>query len=232
MIITPRQFYEEVGGGGGFDPASISTLVGWWDSDDISTLTLNGTDVTGWTDKTANSNDLTVAFNAPTYQANDPIANSRPSIGSPLVTGRFGLSTSAALTVTHFYIVCYFGDGTTPTFTALNSLMSGDGNLGAFRIAGGGNGANILSSNSAFASTVSKNGALGTTIILPLPLTVCKFVSGIPRSQFYAFGYRQDSNAQGWIGSYSEIIACNGAPTAQEETDLLNYFYNKWGITP
>ena len=56
-----------------FDPIDIEGLLLWLDATDNSTLTLNGTDVTNWADKSRQSNDVSVApgRSSPTYSNNE-----------------------------------------------------------------------------------------------------------------------------------------------------------------
>ena len=47
--------------GGVFTPLSISNCVSWWDANDLSTLTLSGTNVSSWSDKSPTQNTATMA---------------------------------------------------------------------------------------------------------------------------------------------------------------------------
>jgi hypothetical protein len=53
----------------GFNPRSISGLLGWWDAADASSVTLNGTTVSEWRDKSGNALHATqvTAANQPLY---------------------------------------------------------------------------------------------------------------------------------------------------------------------
>jgi len=56
----------------GFNPKSIAGLSGWWDASDASTVTLNGSTVSEWRDKSGNARSMTqaTASNQPAYTAN------------------------------------------------------------------------------------------------------------------------------------------------------------------
>jgi hypothetical protein len=70
MMLEALAGITQQQGAGGFDPDSISGLVGWWDASDTSTLTLSGSNVTAWADKSDAGYDLTnVAGTNPTSGA-------------------------------------------------------------------------------------------------------------------------------------------------------------------
>jgi len=55
-------------GGGIWTPASISNTMEWWyDAMDESTISLSGSDITGFEDKSSNNRDLAVGTNSPSY---------------------------------------------------------------------------------------------------------------------------------------------------------------------
>ena len=49
-----------------FKPIDISGLVGWWDASDASTITLNGSNVSAWADKSGHN--MTISQGSSTYQ--------------------------------------------------------------------------------------------------------------------------------------------------------------------
>ena len=63
-----------------FLPSKIAGLELWLDADDSDTLTINGSDVITWTDKSTSSNDVT-----------QPTASFRPTISSGIQNGRNGV---------------------------------------------------------------------------------------------------------------------------------------------
>jgi hypothetical protein len=67
MAMNPRLLRPTATG---FNPKTISGLVGWWDANDSSTITLNSTTVSEWRDKSGVGVALTqgTAAEQPTYQ--------------------------------------------------------------------------------------------------------------------------------------------------------------------
>jgi hypothetical protein len=61
MMLEALAGITQQQGAGGFDPKSISGLVGWYDASDTSTLTLSGSNVTAFADKSDYGYDLTNA---------------------------------------------------------------------------------------------------------------------------------------------------------------------------
>ena len=60
----------------GFDPRSVADCIVWLDAADISTLTLSGTNVTGWRDKSIYANNVnSISATPPTYSSADSSIN-------------------------------------------------------------------------------------------------------------------------------------------------------------
>lgn len=57
----------------GFNPKSIANLTGWWDAADTASITLNGSTVSEWRDKSGGGRHMTqgTAANQPTYVLSD-----------------------------------------------------------------------------------------------------------------------------------------------------------------
>lgn len=69
MPMNPRLLVPRASGG--FDPRRIANLTGWWDASDSSTITLNGTTISQWRDKSGSARHLEQgdAANQPTFTA-------------------------------------------------------------------------------------------------------------------------------------------------------------------
>lgn len=225
MLPASPVLRKSIGSGGAFTPADMSTAIAWYDAMDSATITESDGVVSAWADKIG-ANDLT-AVGAPTILDPSPGSNNLPGIGSFSTTNADGFIMPAPVAITHIYMVLF--QGPTATFNRYETLISGTGEFGAPRVMGNVGTTNLIAS-SAFASQVSINGGANTSTILPLSFSVCRFV-GSATDQF-SIGYGYGASQRTWFGRYSDIVFCNGAPAAQEETDLLNYFYAKWGITP
>ena len=78
----------------GFDPKSIANLSVWYDASDATTITLNGSNVSQWNDKSGNGYHASqsTSANQPAYVTND--RNGRPvvsfdGVNDSLVTSSF-----------------------------------------------------------------------------------------------------------------------------------------------
>lgn len=91
-----------------FDPKSISGLVAWFDADDASTFTLNGTAVSEWRDKSGNG-----------YSVSQGTANNQPA-RTGTVLGRATVDFDGSND-------CLFADN-----TGISAAFSGDKSLTAF----------------------------------------------------------------------------------------------------
>ena len=94
MSIVSRQG----GGYSGFSPSDIGGLSLWLDAADESTLTLSGSNVSEWRDKSINAYTTSTFYNAPSY---DPTTNAIVFAGS----NGFTVSYSASLNVESAFIV-------------------------------------------------------------------------------------------------------------------------------
>ena len=60
----------------GFDPRSVGGCVVWLDAADSNTLTLSGSNITGWRDKSVFRNNVTqISATPPTYNSADSSVN-------------------------------------------------------------------------------------------------------------------------------------------------------------
>lgn len=105
MSMSPRLLRPRATG---FNPKSISGLVAWFDADDVSTFTLNGTAVSEWRDKSGNG-----------YSVSQGTANNQPE-RTGTIQGR----------------ACLDFDGTNDYLssdnTGLSAAMNGDKSITAF----------------------------------------------------------------------------------------------------
>lgn len=107
---------------GAFNPKSVSGLAAWWDADDSTTITLNGSTVSEWRDKSGNGRNLTqaTAANQPTYSTNEQ--NGKPAIIFANASSRF-LSYSSGM-------FSFTGAGT--VFIATKTVSRDTNDFGSF----------------------------------------------------------------------------------------------------
>jgi hypothetical protein len=105
MAMSPRLLRPRATG---FNPKSISGLTAWFDADDASTFTLNGTAVSEWRDKSGNG-----------YAVSQGTSNNQP-VRTGTVLGRATIDFDGSND-------CLFSDS-----TGLAASLSGDKSLTAF----------------------------------------------------------------------------------------------------
>lgn len=217
-------------------PAKIGDLALWLDADDASTITLNGSNVSQWNDKSGNGRNATqtAAGNQLTYNATDSMVNNKPSIGNTTNIGDKGLITDS-ITLQQIYMVVYFKDGTVANFGTVNSaLVSGSGSFGTRRIHATLNTADFDSNaaNVFITGGVYKNGSeVSNYTVLPMPSTIFRFDASTPYAQTYAFLYNQATSSRSWEGAVCEIIGINGLLSKEDRQKIEGYLAHKWGLT-
>jgi len=158
-----------------------------WYNADFLTLDSSGL-VSGATDLSNNGRHSTnVSGERLTYFPSDVMYCGRPSFGSTTTGGNRRLLTPVSLTPSHVFISCYYKDGIDNTFDVLSYFLSGTGGFAAPRIMGGTNTANLATGSSNYASTVSKNGAPESAVVLPLPVAVFQ-ANASNKTGTYSFG--------------------------------------------
>ena len=212
-------------------PADITTSL-WLDAADASTITESGGAVSQWNDKSGNNNHAANSTPArqPTYIVSDPIAGNMPSIGSLSNNGSIGLLTPP-ISADIAFLISYYNSGTETTFNNYNTLFSGSGANGAYRVMGNSGTDDFIGTSNFNNAGTYKNGATtsSSNTVLPMPLTLWKFESSTNRTQSTAIGYNQLTASRGWIGAYSEVIFANGLTNTEKEL-IEGYLAWKWGL--
>ena len=246
MAMNPRLLRPVASG---FNPASISGIVHWWDANDASTLTLNSGAVETWTSKAGTKTS-----------ASQSTANNRPV--TTTVNGKTAVSfdgTNDLLTftgVSRTDETWVIAAAQTPHQTGDRAFLSDQGN---------GNGLNTVAAASGKLIDVSFGGftegverlrvqysATSTTPTGPLVLSAVRssaglyvYVDGTQKSSVVngatygtspkattikAIGGYSSSlfNISGWIG---EILCWDRALSASERLKVERYLGKKWGIT-
>jgi hypothetical protein len=218
-----------------FHPTDIDGCQLWLDAADASTVTLSGSNVTQWIDKSGNGNTVTqtTSSNQPTYVTN--VVN-----GNPVV--RFN-GTSHVLQTTSFTSL-----GTNSvSFWLVERNLSGSGGNAPFSFNSGPNNGIVFQNN---------NG------LQPLPNSV-PYTSSVARIDFYnrtntgsgdstylngTVVSIRDDNTTGTYGTtfavgmrilstiytsgdICEILIFIGMPTTSQRQTIEGYLAHKWGLT-
>jgi hypothetical protein len=220
-----------------FQPIDVPGCQLWLDAADQSSMTLSGSSVTQWNDKSGNGNTVIQATSAnqPTYVTN--VVNGNPVL-------RFN-GTSHVLQTTSFTSL---GTNSVSFWLVERNLSNSGGGGAPFSFNSGPNGGIVFQNN---------NG------LQPLPNSV-PYTSSVARIVFYNrtntgsgdSGYLngtvvsiRDDNTTGTYGTtfavgmrilstiytsgdICEILIFIGMPTVSERQQVEGYLAHKWGVTP
>jgi hypothetical protein len=223
------------GGGGGWTPADITTEL-WLDAADASTITLNGSDVSVWGDKSVNNNNFTqtTASSQPIYDTaslnglatvrNDAggVSVDVPSGGSEVYCGSVFVLTKHSTGTGMCFLL---GDSASKTrrydFHGWGDTRLFDATFGA-AIAGDA----VFRENGSVVSVASATKPTSWAI-----LSIPRFQSG-GLYRFSSAGYDSfDPVGRTWLGSYAEVIALPAEATTDQRDKIEGYLAHKWGLT-
>lgn len=219
----------------GFDPRSVPNCVLWMDALDSNVISLSGSNVTGWTDKSSNGY---VFSNATGYTYNVTKFNgSYPSFYAPSnVTGNFvGSNTSFSLAQpASFFIVCQLLD-TAPGGYMFDSTNSG--NRMAFIAYGGGKPvmfAGVELSNTVtttFTSPGQHGGVFngGSSLVFSNGTQTISGNAGTQGATGLIIGSRFSLNGA-WGGHLCELLMFSRIVTTAERQQIEGYLGWKWGV--
>jgi hypothetical protein len=254
-------FISSVGGGVIASPSEIfgSNLLGWWDSDAITSLpgvSGDGDPVPSWTNKGTSGTVTALTGGPATYRIN--ITNGKPGVD---FFADYLTATAAILTDYPFTYLCV----TKPTLINDNGIVS----IGSTTASSFGKSSSLLLSNST--GGVGRKGTLITTDDLSpvewLPTAntwttnVTYYQEAISTSPTLRSSRLDNGSAaigttnipvvtMSWdrtaiggafstggglqfpfVGYIHEVMIINAVPTAQQLTDVRKYINNKWAVT-
>jgi hypothetical protein len=216
-----------------------ASLALWLDAADASTITLNGSTVSQWNDKSGNARHATQATAAsqPTYVSSDALLNSRPTVKVLADAGLVGLIVPET-SYREVFCVGYYGNGIQSLATNTNTLLAGPS--GAFnfeRVIVLTNTSELVpysGMGSNFTGTVYKNGdTVGTSTLLPLPATSMRFRrdSGLNVTQITYLQYSPLTVGRNFRGGFGEWVFIKSDLSGSDRQKLEGYLAHKWGTT-
>jgi len=212
-----------------WEPTTIPMLL-WLDASDESTISRGTSDnVYQWNDKSGNDNHAvqTDPNKQPKYVSNDFYAESNPSVFCNNLDQKGVLTPS--LNVLRMYIVTSYLGGTVATFNGYNSLVSGPGANGQYRVMGNVGSASLYNVADLYATTAYLNGAsINSATLLPLPMSLLRIEGN--RTQTWGIGYNQLYTDRGWGGPICEVIFTDATESVAERQKIEGYLAWKWGI--
>lgn len=202
-------------------------LTAWYDAKDSKTIVLNGSNVSTWSDKSGNGNDMNqvTAGNQPLYTY-----SSLPYIGVNSSSGTVGLTSTKSFSTKQIYSVIQYGDGTPATFSASDTMISGPGGLGVERGIMTNVGTASLNSGSTFDNGVAqKNGNTESAIVLPMPWSVITSNCYALITQVWNVGCNMQTSGRTWNGYYREFIFLSVTADITLQRKIEGYLAWKWG---
>ena len=210
-------------------PSSVSDLEGWYDASDTGTVTLSGSDVTDWDDKSGNSNDFTEGSSHPTYTSGvsvDFTSSQRMLNGSNLFDAHAKQTIFIVVTISSFIDGLIFGQ----EGFALESGIWSDSIIKNIQAKG------------------TSTFLIETTQLSATKLLITVQFSDTGRSmirvdgEYYALNSREypafsgslstqiGDDGSGFSGSLHEIAFYSRILTDTEILQLEKYFANKWSV--
>ena len=213
-------------------PAQIPTAL-WLDANDTSTITLNGSTVSQWNDKSGNGRNAVqaTAANQPTYST--AVLNGKNVLTWPDALNNRFMATSASFSAQDVFIVARFRDGTQAAW-----LQAYQG------VFGGGAGEYIGLIGDAIDKWYNfcdfqqyrRNGGAQQTLgsivtALPLPPSLLNS-SRTAGSVLSTFGIGNDRNLalnRGWSGIIAEAVVLSSIANTETRQLMEGYLAWKWG---
>lgn len=241
MPMSPRLLRPRATG---FNPRSISGLALWFDADDASTITLNGTTVSEWRDKSRNGRHAIqeTAGLQPTYATNS--LNGKPALtGGGAASVRGMVVPAFQFYNAHTAMFVFRASGLNQTVfnrgSSTNDRPKFDTSGSPLLVnarKGGSNAGQVSSSLSYTASQWSVGGLLSDVATLRC------YLNGI-------YGTDQTGNTESWSdtailrlfsltntllalnGGIAEFVYYDQQLSATQVTKVAQYLSKKWGIT-
>jgi len=207
-----------------------ASLALWLDAEDTASITLNGSTVSQWDDKSGNDRHVSQATAAaqPSYQTTG--LNGKPALAWGAVANSKFLKATA---VTNYSPKRFFGvadyDGSDP-FSNFVTVFSHDVVVSQDFLRSNNTGTSWVNVNPVF-----QNGSSASTLVA-LPEISNPFV--------FSTDYEQTANRpniwigsdraitdRSWKGNISEVIALSVVPTAEIKQQIEGYLAWKWGLT-
>lgn len=238
-------------------PAQLPSLTAWYDAADTGTITLNGSTVSQWNDKSGNNWHMSQATATwqPTYQATS--FNGKPSLffdSSDDVFGRtitgFNATGNLFFAAAHSYVSAALWSMVTGHRSSLNSSSSGSLvlqrrenvlQIGTHNTDAVDQGV-FVDVASLTVPRISTLGRSGGTLGNGGAITVSSFPATIPVSngtqtwtssstEFVQIGGRQQAATAFANGLISEVIMSSQKPSDADRQKIEGYLAHKWNLT-
>ena len=239
MPMSPRLLRPRATG---FNPKTVTGLYAWYDAADASTITLNGSTVSQWNDKSGNGRNLvqSTALNQPGYVSSG--INNKPAIAPDGVDDSLSLSASVSA-----YLPKYIVGAFKPISTNGGPWVKAGGLSDGVAFGQGvstldSDGLNVVALHEGVAW---KNSAIAMTqnagVIASYQYETCFFrtfpygtadladASLLSATNIFVGGYSTSSRyTDGYIG---EVLIYTAVPNTADRQKIEKYLGSKWGVT-
>ena len=225
-----------------FSPLDVSGCFLWLDAADQSTLTLSGSNVTGWADKSGRGHTISLVSESPAYVSN--IQNGNGSVYFLNGLKRL-LATTASFSGSSYSIFAV--TSLTSNNGTYQRLLHGslDGNGPVFFGSSNGLAATFVGSPSGSYNDIAANSPqfslLNTWTVVDITVQTTSLVPAVNGSNqatkvgttatfsnFY-IGAANDG-AQFWVGYLGELLIFNSGVSEAQRRQLQGYLGAKWGL--
>lgn len=212
---------------------SSSGLSAWYDALDHKSITLNGSNVAAWADKSGKENNMaqTTAGNQPPYLTSASLGG-KPIIGVDVNTGTVGLTSIQAFSVRQVFVMVQYSNGSASQFTGgaiYPTLISGPGINGAERMMMGSTATAAIIGSNFDGGVAYKNGSGSSSIVLPMPWSVVMMQGATTVSQVWSIGCNIVATGRTWNGYYAEFVFLSAIAPTNIQRKIEGYLAWKWG---
>ena len=222
-------------------PEELANVSSWYDAQDASTVTLNGSDdVTEWADKSAGDNPLTPYIAAGLHH--EPGINGHEAIVWPVTNNTLALDDDASggsVNRQAVFMVLKFEDGTSShwqasgqagypgIFGATNTSYHGFHGVHSVDYIG----ATTPYNNGFWRLNGSDPNQAATFDFLPTGEGQLIYAHATSATNFaLRLGMDREFTNRGYRGAIGEVITLSGIPTDEDRQKVEGYLAHKWGL--
>jgi len=245
--VLPSQTSKSIWG---FDPRSIGGCAIWYDAADSSSVTVTGSNVTAWRDKSGNGRNASPTTGA--FQYVSAFNGSYPTLSSSISGGNGQIASIPSFTLSNpstlFAVIQNRGlNSGTNTFPYLFNVGSGGNRAyayaynqtttpGSFRISTGSPGTGNIDVATAVDTTTAQVFTMQMDVPSTLSYTNGNLIStttnsGAPvNSSTLNIGGSGGGTNERWTGHFCEFIIINNQISTTQRQQIEGYLAWKWGI--
>ena len=228
--LLPARHPYISGAPSGFTPTGISSCMLWLDAADATTVTLSGSNVTQWNDKSGNLNHFTtLAGTSPTYSSNEVAFPSggvmRSSASIALTLNTYAVIVFKLMKPSDFSYVLSFTSISPGGYTGHYSIRANNGIL-CGTAASPGDGADFGNANYFVNGTFNPSFGGSTYSNTPVAVAAKNMnLTGTTTVELSAAIGRY------FVGSMYEVMLFSSPLTTTQRQQLEGYLAAKWGIS-